>query len=116
MEYVVELTERAARDLNALYKRISAAESIAAADWYNGLAQAVGSLERSPRRGPRAPESENAKRFLRHLLYGKKPHVYRAIYEIDERQRIVRVLAIRHGGEGAGQAKGAKKSKFSHLR
>ena len=41
MEYVVELTERAARDLNALYKRISAAESISAADWYNGLEKAV---------------------------------------------------------------------------
>jgi hypothetical protein len=51
MEYVVELTERAARDLNALNKRISAAESSIAADWYNGLEEAVGSLERSPRRG-----------------------------------------------------------------
>src|ERR1700680_1823172 len=56
--------------------------------------KAAGSLERSPRLGPRAPESERTKRFLRHLLYGKKPQVYRAIYEIDERQRIVRVLTI----------------------
>ena len=97
MEYVVELTERAAHDLNALYKRISAAESSTAADWYNGLEKAVFSLERSPRRGPRAPESEGAKRFLRHLLYGKKPHVYRVIYEIDGQRRTVRVLTIRHG-------------------
>jgi len=90
MEYVVELTERAARDLNALYKRISAAES-------STVEKAVFSLERSPRRGPRAPESEGAKRFLRHLLYGKKPHVYRVIYEIDGQRRTVRVLTIRHG-------------------
>jgi toxin ParE1/3/4 len=106
MEYVVELTERAARDLHALYKRISAAESLAAADWYNGLEKAVSSLERSPRRGPRASETERTKHFLRHLLYGKKPHVYRVIYEIDERQRIVRVLTIRHGAREPAKLKG----------
>jgi mRNA-degrading endonuclease RelE of RelBE toxin-antitoxin system len=32
-----------------------------------------------------------------HLLYGKKPHVYRVIYEVDEKWRSVLVLAIRHG-------------------
>lgn len=37
------------------------------------------------------------KRPLRHLLYGKKPHVYRVLYEIDEPQRTVWVLTIRHG-------------------
>ena len=36
------------------------------------------------------------KRRLWHLLYGKKPHVYRVIYEIDEQQQTVWVLAIRH--------------------
>ena len=37
------------------------------------------------------------KRILRHLLYGNKPHVYRAIYEIDERNKVVYVLTIRQG-------------------
>ena len=37
------------------------------------------------------------KREMRHLLYGNKPHVYRVIYEIDERQSTVWVLTIRHG-------------------
>ena len=36
------------------------------------------------------------KRKLWHLLYGKKPHVYRVIYEIDEHRRTVWVLTIRH--------------------
>ena len=31
------------------------------------------------------------------LLYGKKPHVYRVIYQIDEQRQLVTVLAIRHG-------------------
>jgi mRNA-degrading endonuclease RelE of RelBE toxin-antitoxin system len=34
---------------------------------------------------------------LRQLLYGRRPHVYRIIYEIDEGNRIVSVLHIRHG-------------------
>jgi mRNA-degrading endonuclease RelE of RelBE toxin-antitoxin system len=34
---------------------------------------------------------------LRHLLYGKRPHVYRIIYAIDQRRRLVSVVHIRHG-------------------
>jgi mRNA-degrading endonuclease RelE of RelBE toxin-antitoxin system len=37
------------------------------------------------------------KRKLRHLLYGKKPHVYRVIYEVQEKQQTVWVLTIRRG-------------------
>ena len=95
--YAVELTLRAARDLDYLYRRINAAESMAAARWYNGLEKALYSLERFPRRCPVAPESKRTKRSLRHLLHGKKPHVYRVIYEIDELRKTVRVLTIRHG-------------------
>ena len=38
-----------------------------------------------------------AKRKLRNLLYGKKPHVYRVIYEVDEGRQTVWVLTVRHG-------------------
>jgi hypothetical protein len=31
------------------------------------------------------------------LLYGKKPHVCRVIYEVDEGRPAVWVLTIRHG-------------------
>jgi len=34
---------------------------------------------------------------LRHLLYGKKPHVFRVIYRVLEREKRVEVLHIRHG-------------------
>jgi hypothetical protein len=34
---------------------------------------------------------------LRHLLYGNKPHIYRAIYRMLEKQKQVEVLHIRHG-------------------
>jgi toxin ParE1/3/4 len=35
--------------------------------------------------------------MLRHLLYGRKPYVYRVIYRVVERQKQVEVLHIRHG-------------------
>jgi toxin ParE1/3/4 len=97
MAYLVDLTTRAERDLEDLYEKINAAESIASGRWYNGLERAVNALERSPRRCPVVPESRRTGRPLRHLLYGKKPHVYRVVYEIDELQKVVRVLTIRHG-------------------
>jgi len=97
MAYLVELTHRAARDLAGLYAEKNAAESIAAARWFNGLERAVYTLETYPGRCPMAPESKKAGRPLRHLLYGKKPHVYRVIYAIDEQKKLIRVLTIRHG-------------------
>lgn len=91
------MTHRASRDLEYLYQYIHAESSPAAARWYNGLERAIGSLERFPLRCPAAPEALRAKRALRHLLYGRKPHVYRVVYEIDDADKAVRILTIRHG-------------------
>jgi plasmid stabilization system protein ParE len=96
MAYLVELADRAARDLEYLYEQIHAAESAAAAHWFNGLEKAIYTLERFPRRCPIAPESKKTNRSLRHLLHGRKPNVYRIIYQIDEPHKVVRVLTIRH--------------------
>lgn len=93
MPYLVEFTARAARDLESLYQEKNAAESVGAAHWYNGLEDAVYTLAEYPHRCPVTPE--NAK--LRHLLYGNKPHIYRAIYRVLEKQNTVQVLHIRHG-------------------
>jgi toxin ParE1/3/4 len=97
MAYHVEFAERATRDLEALYVEKNAAESQAASRWYNGLEEAVYELATYPNRCPEAPEARKLRRELRHLLYGKKPHVYRVIYEVDERRQTVRVLTVRHG-------------------
>ena len=51
------------------------------------------SLRLNPERCPLTPENPG----FRHLLYGRKPHVYRAIYRIVEKQNLVDVLHIRHG-------------------
>jgi plasmid stabilization system protein ParE len=97
MTYLVEFAARAIRDLEILYVEKNAAESHAAARWYNELELAIDALASCPHRCPAAPEARRMKREIRNLLYGKKPHVYRVIYEIDEDRQAVLVLTIRHG-------------------
>ena len=92
MAYLVKITSRAERDLAHLYGEINAAHSDAALKWYRGLKEAILSLEDHPNRCPATPE----KKELRHLLYGRKPHVYRVIFRVLEKQKHVDVLHIRH--------------------
>jgi toxin ParE1/3/4 len=93
MAYVVRIAARAERDLASLYRHIHASESIAAEHWYAGMKRAILSLAVRPNRCPITPENKR----LRHLLYGRKPHVYRVIYRVDGRQQRVDILHIRHG-------------------
>ena len=93
MEYLVELTARAERDLGAIYEYIHAESSEHAFEWFNGLEAAILSLASQPERGMRTPENP----ALRQLLYGNKRHVYRVIYRIGRRAGGVWVLQIRHG-------------------
>ena len=93
MAYLVKLTARAARDLVHLYAEINVEHSDAALKWYRGFKEAIFTLEEQPNRCPVTPESDN----FRHLLYGNKPHIYRAIYCVLEKQKQVEVLHIRHG-------------------
>lgn len=94
MAYLVNLTVRAERDLGLIFDAISAGHSEAALTWYRGLQKAILSLEERPNRCPETPENTK----LRHLLYGRKPHVYRVIYRVVEKRKQVDVLHIRHGG------------------
>jgi plasmid stabilization system protein ParE len=93
MAYLVEFTNRAERDFIELFGEIRAAESDSALRWFRGLRAAVLSLEEMPNRCPVTRESVH----LRHLLYGRKGHVYRVIYRVLEKQKRVEVLHIRHG-------------------
>ena len=97
MAYHVEFAARAARDLEILYVEKNAAESQAAARWFNDLETAAFSLATYPNRCPLAPEGKKLKRGLRHLRFGNKPHVYRIVYAVDEQRITVSVLHIRHG-------------------
>lgn len=93
MAYLVSIAARAKRDLALLYKQINAGESAGARKWYQGLTNAILSLERHPNRCPTTTENRN----LRHLLHGRNPYVYRIIYRVLEKQKRVAVLHIRQG-------------------
>jgi len=94
MAYRVEMTDRALRDLTIIYGRIGAQSSAQAARWFDRLEKAILSLEKYPNRAPLTPEDPT----VRHLLCGRKPYVYRIIYEVDEKTSTVYVLHIRSPG------------------
>ena len=100
MAYLVNTTSRAERDLEHLYNEINAAGSDAARKWYKGLKKQILSLEELPNRCPVTPE----KKTVRYLLSGRKHGVYRVIYRVLERQKVVEVLHIRHGARKKFQA------------
>jgi toxin ParE1/3/4 len=93
MIYRVEVEPRAISDLRGIYEYINAENSHLAHAWFNGLETAIASLDQNPSRCPITPEN----RRLRHLLYGKRPRVYRIIFTVDERHRVVSIVHIRHG-------------------
>ena len=93
MAFLVNITSRAERDLAHLYREINAEDSDAALKWYLGLKQAILSRKERPNRCALARKRDQ----LRNLLYGHRPHIYRVIYRVLERQKKVEVLHIRHG-------------------
>jgi toxin ParE1/3/4 len=95
MPYLIEFSDRAVRDLEFLYIEKNAAESHAAGTtiWSRPLTPS----NCAPVADSVIPEGASAKATLRHMLYGKKPHAYRVIYEVHETRRLVLVLTIRHG-------------------
>jgi toxin ParE1/3/4 len=95
MEYAVNFSRRAELDLDLLFVAIDAENSEAAFKWYLGLKEAISTLETHPKRCPVTPESHH----FRHLLHGRKPNVYRVIYEVSEDRMEVTIVHIRHGAQ-----------------
>jgi plasmid stabilization system protein ParE len=99
MAYLVRIARRAESDLDAIYVAVNAENSDAAFRWFNGLERVLFTLEENPARCPATPENPQ----YRHLLYGKKPNVYRVIYRVLEQGKDVEILHIRHGARQAFQ-------------
>ena len=93
MVYVVKIGFRPERDLDLLFEQINAEYSDAALKWYQDLWDPILSLETKPNRG----SSFQKRGRLRQLLYGHRPHDYRIIYRVVEREKRVEILHIRHG-------------------
>jgi plasmid stabilization system protein ParE len=84
MAFAIRITPRAERD-----QYLAATGSDAAIRCYKGLKKAILTLEE-------CPSIPGDPRF-RHLLYGRKPHVYRIIFRVDIPKSEVEIMHIRHG-------------------
>ena len=97
MAYQVALADSAKADANHIYDWVIEQAPLRGPEWFEELIACLYSLEELPYRCPLAREAEAAKREIRCLLFGKRRHVYRILYEIDETRQTVWVLHIRHG-------------------
>ncbi len=91
----VELARSAERELEQLYLWVMARAPQQGGQWFNGLERAVLSLEQHPKRCPVAPESIDPDHPVRVLRYGRKPHVYRIFFTVDDDTRLVHVVHVR---------------------
>lgn len=95
MDFRVELTSRAQRDVDAIYAWLAGEHAgEAGARWFAALRAAIASLQSLPARCVLAPESRESPVEVRQLIYGRRPHTYRILFSIAG--DVVRVLHIRH--------------------
>ncbi len=97
MVYRVRFTANAEKDLERLYLWVVAQAPRRGPEWFKGLENAIDSLQENPRRCPLAPENYQPEDGIRQLLYGKKPDVYRILYQVNEKEKTVNILHMRHG-------------------
>lgn len=97
MAYRVEIAGSTEGEFEALYLWVVERAPHQGARWFNGLERAVLSLSDNPRRCPIAPENVDAESPVRVLHYGRKPHVYRIFFLIDEPTETVHVVHVRRG-------------------
>jgi plasmid stabilization system protein ParE len=96
MGFRVKTTRKAKRDLDVILSWLLAEEAGETGwRWFRSLKEAVASLSTFPERCPLAPENREFPFEVRQLLYGRKPHVYRILFTIED--DAVVVLHIRHG-------------------
>ncbi|OFV93781.1 MAG: hypothetical protein A3G76_03735 [Acidobacteria bacterium RIFCSPLOWO2_12_FULL_65_11] len=96
MDFRVELSEQAQRDIAGIYDWLESRQAGDAGEhWFIALRTAIASLANLPSRCHLAPENADSPVELRQLLYGRTPHIYRILFAIES--DTVQVLHIRHG-------------------
>jgi plasmid stabilization system protein ParE len=96
MAFRVEISEDAENEARGILEwLISQHAGETRLRWFQGLEDAMASLSELPQRCPLAPEDSGLPFEVRHLLYGRKPHVYRVLFTVQG--DTVYILHIRHG-------------------
>jgi plasmid stabilization system protein ParE len=99
MEYRVDISIPALEDAEAAFLWIRQFNKDTAKAWYEGLLEAVFSLEQLPYRCSLAPESEILGREVRQLIYGKRNQTYKIFFEICEEEKAVRIYRVWHSSK-----------------
>jgi plasmid stabilization system protein ParE len=95
MKYEVLVTDRAKRQMDGACRWYEENAPHVAADWYNGLLDALLTLEVNPLRYGIARESDPFPVEIRQLLYGVgKQKTHRALFSVHGDRVVVR--AVRH--------------------
>jgi plasmid stabilization system protein ParE len=95
VKYEVLITAAAEADMEQAYLWLSGRAPEAAVKWYNGVLDALLTLEKFPERCSLAPEGRTLKREIRQLIHGKRQHAYRILFDVSD--ETVRILHVRHG-------------------
>ena len=96
MAFRVEYSSQAEADLDSILEwLISQHAGQAGLRWFEGLEKAVAGLSEMPQRCPLVPENRTFPFEVRHLLYGRRPDVYRVIFRVME--DVVYILHVWHG-------------------
>jgi plasmid stabilization system protein ParE len=97
MAYRVDVSKNAEAELEELYLWVVSRVPQQGTKWFNGLGRAVLSLDQHPKCCPVAPESIDPNHPVRVLSYGRRPHIYRVFFTVDDERNVVRVVHIRRG-------------------
>lgn len=95
--YQVVLADAAKADANHIHDWVVERAPIRGPEWFEELVECLYSLEELPYRCPLAREAKEARCEIRCLLFGRRKHTYRILYEVDEVRQTVWILHIRHG-------------------
>lgn len=91
---MVKLAARAEADIDAALAFLIGYSPRFAANWHAKLLTQIETLEIEPSLCPLAVEADRLGIELRELLFGKKSHVYRILFVVDD--EAVHVLHVRH--------------------
>lgn len=93
MQFEVLITPSAKADIFEINTWLLENHPDTAESWLYGISQAVTSLSKFPERCAVSSESEAFDVVVRQLIYGKKPHIYRILFSIQEEK--VFILRVR---------------------
>ncbi|HQU45686.1 MAG TPA: type II toxin-antitoxin system RelE/ParE family toxin [Pirellulales bacterium] len=92
MKYQVVLHRLARDDLDRAYLHVARYAPRTAARWIDRFEDSLQRLERHPQRCGAARENRKTAMDLREFHFGKRPYVFRVIFNIDD--QFVRILRI----------------------